>query len=1218
MANDSNPRRAEPEVALPPFYVVGIGASSGGLGALRTLFGAMPAKPGIAFVVVVHLSPEHESHLVELLQPCTQMPVCQVKETVELRPDQVYVIPPNANLNTIDTHLRLSALEARRIERAPIDHFLRTLARTHDGGAVGVILTGAGSDGALGLRQIKERGGLTIAQDPVEAEFDGMPRAAIATGMVDLVVSLRDIPTRLLSFCSTRPRLPVADGENGLGDEDRAVLEQIVGELRTRTGRDFSVFTRAMMLSRMRTRMQLRNTDTLSAYLDALRSAPDEAGALCRDLLTTVTEFFSEPGVFDYLAQHLLPSLFDRKREIQDRLRIWSIGCSTGEEAYSLAMLLLEEAERRERHPVLQVFASDLSADALKTARDGVYPIQVGATVSPERLERFFEQEGGHLRVRRELHEIVTFAAHDLFKDPPYAHLDLIVCRTLLSELQPAVRRGVLSLFHYALEPHGTLIVGPQDDLRELDLFVPEDKPDCVYRRRSGPRPPLVLPTVMRPFGRDEGWMESSAAAPVPATARYPAAVFHRVMERHTPASVLIDADNWVLHYSTHVSRYLRLPGGVLTHDLPQLVREPIRSHLLQALDQVRRTGRPWSSAPFDVPGDHGSRSLTLSVDTVPGAESPGWLLVVFDEQPTMGAAADAEELRAPGSSVRRLRKELEQADQRLQILLTAQAADDVVQVANDELRRIVEELQSSREELQAVNEELITLDAENRQRLRQLSETSADLQHLLESTGIATLFIDRELRIVRFTPQLAELFNVRYSDVGRPLSDLTHELHYDELEADARHVLEHLVAVDREVAGSRDRCYLSRMLPYRTTARHVDGVVLTLIDITQRKRAEDELRLADRRKDEFLAMLAHELRNPLAPIASGIEVLRKASGEPQTVERLSAMMGRQAQQLIRLVDDLLEVSRISGGKLRLHMEPVRLMGVIQDAITAARPLIDSLGHQLTLITPQEPVAVNADAVRLTQVIANLLNNAARYTPPGGQIELAMEAQAGVATVTVKDNGVGIDMDAMGHLFDMFYQGNSARALPNGGLGIGLALAKSLIELHGGTITAASGGSQRGSEFKVNLPTTGAAPSNAETTARQASFDNRGRRVLIVDDNRDAAETLSALIKALGDKDVHTASNGCEALRKSAELHPQLILLDLLMPDMDGFEVARRIRKEPWGKDITMVALTGWGSEEHRRRSREAGFDGHLTKPVDMSALRAVLAKPGAAEQQLA
>jgi two-component system CheB/CheR fusion protein len=454
---------------------------------------------------------------------------------------------------------------------------------------------------------------------------------------------------------------------------------------------------------------------------------------------------------------------------------------------------------------------------------------------------------------------------------------------------------------------------------------------------------------------------------------------------------------------------------------------------------------------------------------------------------------------------------------------------------------------------------------------------------------------------------------------VGRPLSDLTHELHYDELEADARRVLEQLVAVDREVAGSRNRWYLSRMLPYRTTARQVDGVVLTLIDITQRKRAEDELRLADRRKDEFLATLAHELRNPLAPIASGIEVLRKAGGDSQTVERLSGMMARQTQQLIRLVDDLLEVSRISGGKLRLHMEPARLMDIIQDAITAAKPLIDSLGHQLTVTTPEEPVTVNADAVRLTQVIANLLNNAARYTPPGGRIELAMKAQTGVATVTVKDDGVGIDKDAIAHVFDMFYQGNGARGLPNGGLGIGLALAKSLIEMHGGTITVASGGSQRGSEFKVNLPTTLAVPSsNAETTGRQASLVNRGRRVLIVDDNRDAAETLCTLIKALGDKDVHTASNGREALRKSAELHPQVILLDLLMPDMDGFEVARRIRKEPWGRDVTMVALTGWGSEEHRRRSREAGFDGHLTKPVDMGALRAVLADPGAAEQRLA
>lgn len=1226
MSNDTpSPPGTENELTGPGFYVVGIGASAGGLAALRTLFGHMPAEPGVAFVVIVHLSPEHESHLVELLQPYTKMPVCQVKETVPLQANHVYVIPPNANLNTIDTHLRLSQLEARRIERAPIDHFLRTLAATHDDCAVGVILTGAGSDGSLGLGQIKKNGGLTVAQDPTEAEFDGMPRSAIATGMVDLVVPLREIATEILRFCATRPQLPVPDGEDSIGTTESEVLERIMVELRTRTGKDFALFRRATILRRMRTRMQLRHSQTLSTYLEALRAAPDEAKALCRDLLFTVTEFFADPQVFDHLAREVLPALFARKRNRGDRLRIWSVGCSTGEEAYSLAMLLLERAASCKPCPMLQLFASDPSEQVLQTAREGVYPQEVGASLSAKRLEDFFIREGEHYRVRREVRGVVVFAAHDLFKDPPYAHLDLIVCRNLLCKLQPVVRRGVLNLFYYALEPHGILIVGREDEIHEPDLFVRDEHVAGMYRRTVGREPALTLPPVMgrEPFVRRDD-QSTRVAAPIPG-ARYAAAIFQLAMERYTPASVLIDGENHVIHYSAGAGRYIRLPGGELTHDLLQLVREPIHSRLAPVLDGVRRERIPWRSAAFPVAIEGGSRRIALQVEPLPLAESPGWLLVVFDEKAAFAEDARQGEQGTVGGAVGRLQAELDVTHQRLRAMIRTQAESDIAQaanaatqVANEELRMIVEELQSSREELQAVNEELITLDHENRQRLGQLTQITADLSHLLESTGIATLFIDLELKIVRFTPQLAGIFNVRLTDIGRPLADLTNELHYADLEADARRVLAHLSPVDREVAGAPNRWYLSRMLPYRTAAQRVDGVVLTLIDITERKRAENRLREADRRKDEFLAMLAHELRNPLAPISSGIEILRRASGEQQTVDRVSAMMARQAQQLIRLVDDLLEVSRISGGKLRLHKQPVPLKSIIHDAITAARPLLDSLTHDLTVTEPPQAVVVDADAVRLTQVIANLLNNAARYTPRGGKIEVIVEPQEGSVTVTVKDNGVGIEAEAIGHVFDMFYQGG-ARVLPAAGLGIGLALAKSLVELHGGTITVVSRGSQYGSEFKVRLPTTTAVPSSdVAAIDGQESRIGGDRRVLIVDDNGDAAESLCTLIKTLGDTDVHTAANGKEALQRAAELHPEIILLDLLMPDMDGFEVARRIRREPWGKGVTIVALTGWGLDEHRRRSKEAGFDAHLTKPVDMAALRSVLGAPRAPEKRLA
>jgi two-component system CheB/CheR fusion protein len=1201
-------RPREPDGEL---YVVGIGASAGGLDALRELFSSMPAYPGMAFVVVVHLSPEHESHLVGLLQPSTSMPVQQVTETVALERNRVYVIPPNANLDAIDTHLRLSPLERRRLERAPIDHFLRTLADAHDGTAVGVILTGTGSDGALGLRQIKERSGLTIVQDPHEAQFDSMPRTAIGTGMVDLVLPVRQIGNEIVRFCFTRPRLPIADASNGIAGDDGNVLQRILQTVLHRTGHDLGVYTRATMLKRLRKRMQLRHVDTLPAYLEIVHAQPEEALALGEDLATSASEFFGEPEHFDRLARSAIPRMFDGKPDPRDRLRVWSIGCASGEVAYSLAMLMIEEADRREASPHLQIFASDLSHDVLKRAREGAYPEEVAATVTPARLERFFKRESGSYRVRREVRDIVVFAVHNLFRDPPFAHIDLVVCRNLLRELQPAVRSGVLHLFHYALEAGGMLLVGEGDMVEESHLFAPVDEDLCLFRRKSGPARPFALPAALRAFAHVMPAGEGSSATPR-LSWRDVAEIHRLAVEPHSPASVLVDGTNTVIHSSTRSDRFLRIPGGELTGDVLKLVREPLRKHLAAGLDLVRSDNRPWTSPPVSVLMSEATSSVVMHVEPVEEPGTEGLVLVVFDER--RDSSVIRYEAESATAAVAQLEDELQRTTQRIHELLEAHRGETLeasnrhrdLSDSNAELRCVLEELESSREELQAANEELVTLDEENRVRLDELAQISGDLQHLLESTGVATLFLDRELQIVRFTPQLAELFNIRHTDVGRPLPDLTHDLHYGDFEEDAKNVLDTVVPLDREVESSKGRWFLMRMLPYRTAARKVDGLVLTFVDITSRKRAEQALREGDRRKDEFLAVLAHELRNPLAPIMTGVEILKARGDDPRLVEQVTATIARQARQLARLVDDLLEVSRISGGKLHLRKANVRLADVIRDAIATVRPLVESSRHELVVDMPQQPIVLGADAARLTQVFANLLNNAARYTPEGGRLGLSVRIDGDDAVVVVKDNGIGIPAHVVGHVFEMFYQGGDERQ--SGGLGIGLTLARSLVELHGGSIDVASEGEGRGSEFTVRLPISRAALPRSPRAAPSPAPTGR-RRVLIVDDNVDAAETLRELMTVLGAHDVRTASSGEQGLRIAADVKPEIVLLDLKMPEMDGYEVARRIRQEPWGRHVMLVALTGWGQDEHRRRTREAGFDRHLTKPAALAELQSVLAE---------
>jgi two-component system, chemotaxis family, CheB/CheR fusion protein len=1185
----------------PNFFVVGVGASAGGLDALRTFFSRTSAAPGLAYVVVVHLSPEHESHLVELLQPYTQMPVSQVSQTAALEPNHVYVIPPNANLNSIDTHLRLSELEVRRVERAPIDHFLRTLAETHGETAVGVVLSGTGSDGALGLRQIKGNGGLTIAQDPDEAEYGSMPQSAIAIGTVDLVLPVGDIAEEIAAYCAMSTEASFPDQES-----DALLLERILGEVRLSTGQDIAMYSRAALLQHVRRRMRLRHIGRVANYFEYMRKDADEGRALHNDLLLNITEFFRDAGQYETL-ERALDEILQRKLSLDKRVRVWSVGCSTGEEAYSLAILLIEQASRRGVELKPQVFASELSPDALRRAREGTYPQGIAAWISPERLERFFVQEGGRYHVRRELRDVVTFASHNLFRDPPYAHLDLIVCRNLLPNLNAEMRSSVMHLFYYALEPQGLLLTGCGDGIEVPELFSHDSAEPDLRRRLNGPKTPLRLPPDLRSF---ESYVrEERRASRVRAPAGDSAAIFRAEVERYAPPSVLLGPDNQVVHFSASAARYVRIPGGELNLDVLNLVPDAIGYQLQSGLQAMRGGASHWQSRPLALVVGDRLRRVVVRIDRVaPDRNGAELLLVLFDDTADWPALADGAETVEALQEVERLRSELTRVHRQLagvQAGTAGVAAGTLAeQQQRDELGNALEQLNGAREEVQAINEELITLHDESQHRIEKLAQLSNDLKHLLESTGLATLLVDTSMNIVRFTPLASELFRIQAADLNRPLADMHHQLRRPDLIAEVRRVIQELITVELEAESEDGRWFLVRAQPYRSALRGLEGAVLVLIDISARKHAELALLEADRHKDEFLAVLAHELRNPLAPIRAGIEVLRGAADDRALVQRVTAAMGRQTEQLVRLVDDLLEVARINTGKLTLRMGRVQVVDVVRDAVAAIRPFIDSLKHDLTIAVPEAPLIVEGDPTRLVQVVGNLLHNAARYTPPGGRIALTAREEDEQALIAVRDNGQGISPQALPHLFEMFYQEHVKGA----GLGIGLTLAKKLVELHRGSIGVESAGINMGSTFTVRLPL---ARSAADVSITDAIGNGAGalhkHRILIVDDNTDAAETLRLLMGLMGDDEVQTACTGAEALEVGASLRPNVVLLDLDMPGMDGYEVARRMRRESWGKDALLVALTGWGQDRHRRRSREAGFDRHMTKPADPASLRAVL-----------
>ena len=834
--------------------VIGIGASAGGLGAIKRFLNQVPADSGLAFVVVVHLSPDHESHLAELLQPGMPFPVEQVTDTMPLESNHVYVIPPNANLNSIDTHLRLSKLEQRRAERAPIDHFFRTLAATHDGHAIAVILTGTGSDGTLGVMDIKARGGLVIVQDPNEAEYDGMPQSAIATGVADLILPVAEIPQAILRFDRTEPRIPLQKDGEDVPQDERVLLQEVFAQLRARTDRDFTRYKRSTVLRRIARRMQLNYLEDLPAYIARLREKPEEVSALADDLLITVTRFFRDPEVFNKLREQELPRLVAGKRP-QDSVRVWSVGCATGEEAYSIAILLVEELARHEDSPQVQIFASDLHARSLEKARDGFYPGDIATDVSPERLKRFFHEENGGYRIAKEIRDLVVFAPHNLMGDPPFSRLDLIACRNLLIYLERDVQHDIIELFHYALNQEGLLVLGSAETVESSDLFRVEDKKLCFFRKRNVPAREPSLPVF--PLTRNRLPREivlRGEQAPQPVVYGH---LHQQMVEQYAPPSILVSPDNKIVHFSEHAGRYLIHPGGEPTMNAFRLVREELRIELQASLQSARDRKTAFDSKPIQVRFDGQCRPVVIHVRPALEPEREGFALIIFEEREPKTDAHDVPPDGGRAERVLELEAEINTARQCLQAVIeeheTSQeemkASSEEMQSTNEELRSTMEELETSKEELQSINEELQTVNQQNRHKVEELAQLSSDLQNLLSATDIATLFLDRQLRILRFTPKLGDLFNVRLTDRGRPISDLTHRLGgYRDLRVDAESVLANLAPVEREVQDDSGRWYLTRVLPYRSTEDRIEGIVITFIDIDTRKRTEDALRKSEER----------------------------------------------------------------------------------------------------------------------------------------------------------------------------------------------------------------------------------------------------------------------------------------------------------------------------------------------------------------------------------
>jgi two-component system CheB/CheR fusion protein len=1356
------PRARQDEVSFP---IVGIGASAGGLEAFGRVLSTLPADTGAAFVLVQHLDPQHESILASLLARTTAMPVRETTDGTRIEPDHVYVIPPTVDIALADGHIRHVARGSRREPHLPIDLFLGTLADVKQSQAVAVILSGTGTDGTQGCRAVKEGGGIALAQAPESAKFAGMPQSAIDSECVDVVLPPEAIGAEIARLVAGRSRGSVdrVSGAARPSEADRFQLARIFTMLRNATGADFSCYKKTTLKRRVERRMALLGIEQPAAYATLLEGQPAELQQLHNDLLINVTSFFRDPLTFEALKADVLPRLL-RARPADLPIRVWVPGCATGEEAYSIAMCLLEVQGSLGVNTPIQVFASDLADAAVQKARSGSYPESVDAQVSRERLLRFFVKEAGRYQVSKAVRDLLVFAHHDLTRDPPFSRMDLVSCRNVLIYLEASLQKRVLATLHYALQPDGLLLLGQAETIGPAsDAFTVVDREHKVYAKRAqatpaflrgppaaGPRavPPAVAPVPLRTDQRTDVVRESQRL----------------LLERYAPASVLVDHKDDVFHFRGDTEPYLGHAEGAASFQLTKLARKGLLPDLRRLLLEARARNAAVRKTGLAL--RHRGRTRRVALEAIP-IRGPGSgeqsFLVIFDDGSKRAPAASVQLPRSASAEKRHI-AQLEQEVQALEHYQQAtqqdheaaseelQSANEEIVSSNEELQSINEEMETAKEELQSNNEELMTLNEELQTRNLELQRLHDDLDNFFASATIPVLMLSRDLLLRRLTPAAGTLLGILPTDIGRPLGRLVLQVDPFEVEVLVLGVIETMLPVERELQDGQGRWWRLHVRPYRTSDKRIDGAVLVLLDIDLLKRnqriveeARDfadaivdtarepllildrELRVrrtnqafcetfgftraetegtrfeqlmsgqwamagllalledvlatgrsfgdhvvagtspethartlvlnarrlrqettrgdlillaiedctvarhvdeeravllhraeaaassaesANRLKDEFVANASHELRGPLSAMLTWTHLLSNGPTDAVTMTRGLAAIERSARTQTHLIEDLMDVTRITLGKMRLAMRLHDLRPVVEAALETARSAAQAKNVSLS-VTCTSSESVLGDQERLQQVFWNLISNAVKFTPAGGRVVISYGRVGTFVEVRVSDDGRGIASSFLPYVFERFRQADGSPSRQQPGLGLGLAIVRQLVEMHGGTVSAESPGEGLGATFVVSLPVPAIRTPTAEEAGPETAPPARpshakagpslaGLDVLIVDDDDDGREAVRAVLEQRGAK-VRAAASVDDALLAFEASTPDVLVSDIGMPRRDGYELIRnvRLRAPDRGGNVPALALTAYAASDDRQKTTAAGFQEYLAKPAE-------------------
>jgi two-component system CheB/CheR fusion protein len=1342
------------------FPVVGIGASAGGLEAFIEFFEAFPTDNEMAFVLVQHLPPEHESMLVDILRRKTALPVLQVEDGMPILRHHIYVICPGRTLTIRDGHFHLGQPVEKRGHRRPVDDFFRSLAAEQRERAICIVMSGMGSNGTAGAQAIKAAGGICIAQDPASAKYPMMPHSLIEAGLADFIMPVGEMP-RLLARYGRRTDARNTGGAVAPGGNDRQALQEILILLRARLHLDFSGYKKPTLVRRIQRRMGVNQITVLADYVQLVRHNPGEISALAEDMMIHVTAFFRDPEAWEALREKVIQPMMAGRSEDAE-IRAWVVACSTGEEAYTLAMLFVEAMEAAEKNIPVKIFATDTSEQSLSHARSGIYPDGIESDISAARLERFFDYDGSVYRIKKKLRERVVFAPQNLLQYPPFSRLDLCTCRNLLIYLEPKVQQHALSLLHFSLRERGVLMLGTSEIVSgSEELYETIDRRHRIYRRTGPVRPGIVdlsLPPAMTPAG---DWANVGSRSPLAPRISLAQLTQQSLLTRYVPAAVVIDRRQRIVYFHGATGKYLDQPRGEPTRELIQLVREPLRGAVRTALQNALKNNAPALGRGGIQETTAGRVRIGVAVHPLDVSGGASHFVIAFLEQPEPAASAapldpdagDRTAVRLLEEELQRTRDELQSAIGELQMNNEEmKAANEETTSVNEEMQSTNEELETSKEELQSLNEELTAVNAQLQSKMEELQNATNDLSSLLSSTSIGVIFLDPHFHIRRFTPTVRDLIELISSDVGRPLSDLAWKFTDASLLADARLALDRKVLQEKEVTSESGRIYMRRILPYRTADDHVEGVVITFIDISDRKHAETELRLQDARsrlildglteyaiflldtdgrimtwakgaervlgftaaeaigqslaiaftpegraaglaetklrqaretggvsedywharkdgsrfwgtgvlyplrddhgtplgfvkilrdnterkraedalreakhaaeeanaaKDQFLATVSHELRTPLSAMLLWAKMLSEDDEEltpSQLAEGLQAIK-KCAEEQCALIEDIVDTSRIVAGKLRLDPRAVALADVLHSAVKTILPVARAKGEQLKQELDEAAGVVRADPHRLQQAFGNLLANAVKFTPAGGFVNVRLRRTGAEVELIVVDTGQGIGAALLPRIFDRFRQAEDTTTRVHSGLGLGLAIAKQLVELHGGTIVAESAGPGLGATFTVRLPLPALDPqtlpdaSGPLPAGEESSLENL--RVLLVEDAPETRKAVTTLLRRAG-ATVTAATSAAAAVSLFEHNRPDVILSDIGLPGTNGHDFLRQIRrleKEQNHAPVPAIALTAYADEDNRGKALESGFQKCLTKPVDVAQLQLALAK---------